>query len=699
MDPSLMVRPGRKAAIIGSSALFVTLLFSVACASVLKTFLTMNTRLQNSLTLIAGSQCLTGFPVIAILLTELKILNTDVGRLALSSSMFCDLLGISIVAVFFSITQNKSGDLFDSLPSILSIVGFVAANFIILRPRLKKKFYQTLGPKSVDENSIAFIFILVMVSAFLSEVIGQHYIFGPLVLGLAVPEGPPLGAAISSRLETLAVGIFYPAYCAISGAQTVVFTLDFQSLYVVGIIVVVAFVIKLIAVMLPALCFNMPLKEAFVLGLVLNARGIIEVVTYNIWKHGQLIEEQEFSLIMISVVIVTAIITPLIRMLYDPSKQHVSITRSTIHHSKRDLELRIMVCVHDQQNLPTIMNVLEVSHASAESPVSVTAMVLIELVGRSTPILVANQRRGISLTSSSTIDRVFNALNHYQERNESYATIQSYTSISHFQTMHDDICRIALEKRANIVIVPFHKQWAIGGEIESTMRSIQSLNINVLEKAPCSVGILVDRGILSGFVSVLTSLTKFHVAVIFIGGPDDMEALAYGCRMVKHQNVNLTVIRFLRFGDENSKERKNDSNLIDEYRQANMENERFVYVEQVLRDAIELSSYITGKLDDYHLILVGRYHQDSPLLEGLGFWSECPELGVLGDMLASPDFKSTATVLVIQQHRLGGKLLNHNFPFVARKRSTTIPELSTSVFNKENRNNSFSISMDEYDLY
>ncbi|XVE52422.1 hypothetical protein DITRI_Ditri02bG0120800 [Diplodiscus trichospermus] len=287
MDPALMVRPGRKAAIIGSSALIVTSISSVALALVLKMFLTMSSNLEKSLLLLASSQSLTAFPIIFTLLTELKMLNTDVGRLALSSSMFCDLIGISTIALVLSIKQTTSSDVLGFLPSILSLIVLVASPFLFLGPRLGKMFYPTLETKSVDNKSIAFIFILLMVSAFLGEAIGQHFMLGPLVLGLAVPDGPPLGAAISSRLDSLAAALFYPAYCAVSGVQTDVFAIDFQSFSIVGIMVAFTFVIKLISVMLPALCFNLPLREAFVLGLILNARGIIELIVLNLWKNGE----------------------------------------------------------------------------------------------------------------------------------------------------------------------------------------------------------------------------------------------------------------------------------------------------------------------------------------------------------------------------------------------------------------------------
>ncbi|KAH0972217.1 hypothetical protein GBA52_024373 [Prunus armeniaca] len=107
------------------------------------------------------------------------------------------------------------------------------------------------------------------------------------------------------------------------------------------------------------------------------------------------------------------------------------------------------------------------------------------------------------------------------------------------------------------------------------------MNINVLEKAPCSVGILIDRGVLGGSVSMLASRYICHVAVIFIGGVDDTKALAHGSRMARHPSVDLTVARFLLFGEENSKDRKRDSDLLEEYRVANGDNERFVVVEEV----------------------------------------------------------------------------------------------------------------------
>lgn len=356
---------------------------------------------------------------------------------------------------------------------------------------------------------------------------------------------------------------------------------------------------------------------------------------------------------------VTAIIAPLIRLLYDPSKQYLVLKKSTIQHIKREAEFKIMICIQTPDSVPTVINVLEASHATQDNPISITAIILIELVGTVNPVLTAAYKPEHNLReSTSTSVQILNALRQYELQNEGCASVYSFTSVSRYETMHDDVCRVALNSRSNIVIVPFHKRWTIDGSVGMVNRGIQSMNLVILERAPCSVGILIDRGVMAGASTLLTTNYLYHVAVIFIGGADDAESLAYGSRMATHERVNLTVARFLLFGAENSKERKRDSDLLNEYRQANAGNEKFMIVEEVVRDALGLSNALKDMVGSFDLILVGRHHDDSELILGLAEWNECPELGIIGDMLSSSDFGGSASILVIQQHRLGHKPLS-----------------------------------------
>ncbi|CAL8126123.1 unnamed protein product [Prunus armeniaca] len=660
MNTGRMLRPDRRAVTIGISVFFFTLALPECLAFVMMNYLAMDETLKMALPCIAGSQCISSSLVVACLLAELKLMNTELGRLALSITMFCDVLGIVLVAIGMAILDNRTRNLLIPTFELLSALVFVLGIAYVLRPIILWMLNRIEEGKSVKESYIVTIFLFVLLCGFISELVSQHFLLGPLVLGYAVPEGPPLGAALVTKVEILATGIFYPTYLANSGLKTNIFRIHPRSVWIVGVVVIFSSLVKIGAVMLPASYFDVPLRQAFVLGLILNSKGITELVMFNLFKQSKVLTDQEFALVVISVVLITAVVTPLIRYLYDPSKQYAVTRRSTIQHLKHESELRILACIHNQENVPTFINVLEVSNATEQNPVAVIALVLTELVGRTNPVLVSHRPHDTLDNSSSGY--IVKAMRQYEQYNEGYATLQAYTSISSYVTMHDDICRLAFEKRVNLVIMPFHKQWAIDGSIGSVNRPLQSLNINVLEKAPCSVGILIDRGVLGGSVSMLASRYICHVAVIFIGGADDTEALAYGARMARHPSVDLTVARFLLFGEENSKDRKRDSDMLEEYRVANGDNERFVVVEEVVRDGARLSAVIRSMVDCFDLMLVGRHHQDSPLLSGLGEWSECPELGIVGDMLASPDFHCSVSVLVLQQQRIGGKPVSRNQP-------------------------------------
>lgn len=315
--------------------------------------------------------------------------------------------------------------------------------------------------------------------------------------------------------------------------------------------------------------------------------------------------------------------------------------------------------MQNQDIVPSFINILEASNATEQSPIAVIAVLLEEVVGRATHMLVAHQSTRILQPNNSRSGHIINALRQYELCNESCVTIQSFSAVSHFDMVHDDICRVALDQNATFLILPFHKHWEIDGSIGSINRSVQNMNIKVMEKAPCSVGILVDRGILTGSMSILNGQSIFHVAVIYIGGPDDAESLCYAARMGAHSNVTLTIIRFLLHGTDNARDRKQDNNLIDEVRQANVENQNFKFQEQIAKDGVGLAASLRSLDNSFDLVIVGKNHQASEVMMGLQAWSECPELGVVGDILASSDFGSTASVLVVKQQRFhGDKLMN-----------------------------------------
>ncbi|XP_048495622.1 cation/H(+) antiporter 15 isoform X2 [Beta vulgaris subsp. vulgaris] len=705
MDVSLMFKPEKIAISIGISLFIFTLIIPMIITIAIMNQVDIESELRKSLPLLVGSQSLVAFPAIACLLAELKIFNTEVGRLAVSTSMFYDLLALSTCAFGFAYLETREEGFFISIAAILSILGFIAGVVVVVRFFLLRLLVSPVtetstispGRHHVNELHLIIILVVLFISTLLSEIVGQHYYLGPMVLGLAIPDSSPLGAAVVSKLDTFVSGLLYPTFLAISGLKTDIFSVSLQQSWQTAIIVTAGVLVKFAAVMIPAMQGNIPFQEAFVLALVMNVRGVNELIIYNLVLEDKKISGQDFTLLVVSSILVTAIMTPFVKLLYDPSRAFAPMRKMTIQHHKKDGELKMVVCIHQHDNVPTLVNVLEASGASEESPISVIVVILVEVVGKSAPMLLAYRPQRTLEPSNSCNNHISNAFQQYERQNVGKASVQVYKNMSHFDAMHDDVRRIAAEKRANLVILPFHKQWAIDGTVGAINRSIQEMNLKLLEWVPCSLGILIDRGPSNGSLSILHSKSAYRVAVLFIGGADDVESLAYGARMVRHERVVVTVIRFILVGRDNSRERKHESEIIDDYRKSNSGNERLIYREELVKDGVGLAESIRNMDNIYDLILVGRTHQHSPLLFGLHQWSECPELGVIGDLLASSDAGTTASVLVVQQQKMTGKtnasigqLTNSRDMFVQdglspdRLSGHHNPSVSISILDREN---------------
>ena len=278
----------------------------------------------------------------------------------------------------------------------------------------------------------------------------------------------------------------------------------------------------------------------------------------------QFIDNQCFSVLNTAAMFITGIASHLVSTLYDASTRYMAYRRRTIQHSLSNLELRLLVCVHQEEQVPKIINLLEVSNPTSESPVSVFLLHLIELAGRAIPLLVAHQPYKHFHHRPSPI---INAFRMYERNNLSIVTLQPFTAIAPYATMHDDICTLAFDNWASLVILPFHKIW--NTDQNKDISKFRSVNLKVLDKAPCSVGILIDHG--GGATrSVLGSWSLFRIGVFLIGGADDREALVYAMRMSEHANVTVTLVRFLPLemtineNDANHRRMENDNSIMGE---------------------------------------------------------------------------------------------------------------------------------------
>lgn len=221
--------------------------------------------------------------------------------------------------------------------------------------------------------------------------------------------------------------------------------------------------------------------------------------------------------------------------------------------------------------------------------------------------------------------------------------------------MHADVCSLAMDKKTNLIILPFHRQRNIDGILESS-NSIRNLNQQVLRMAPCTVAVLVERGNSGGGSQcVLGGKPLYRVAVVFMGGGDDREALVLAGRMAEHSSIQLTVVRLVVRGDgeKEEEEMRRDEGVVNEFRVRSCVEGRVEYREEEIRDGEDTIRVVRGLEEEgeYELVVVGRQHGVGGM-RGLRDWNEFPELGFIGDMLASSEREGEGAVLVVQHEML-----------------------------------------------
>ncbi|XP_014503062.1 cation/H(+) antiporter 15-like [Vigna radiata var. radiata] len=663
VDPLLVFRTGKKTWAIGLCSSVFPLIFSIGAAYILRQYLSPDLKVYKSLYFIAAFSSTGSFQATASALQDFKLLNSEVGRLAISSSMINGGFSALWQGLFVSHRTKSMQKYTVKHLSFggLSLIALVLVILCICRPIMLWMIRMTPKGKPVKESYIVSIYVMVLGCSFVGEVIGEHYIFGPLILGLAVPEGPPLGSALVERLDTLISGLLLPLFFLTSSNRFNLDLISFDDFIVVQLVALGNFFAKLAGVMLPSLYCKMPLTDALALALILCAQGFTQLMHCQSLQTFRLIDDRAYTQMVIALIWVTAASCPIVKFLYDPSKSYMSLTRwRTIEHSPPDIELPIIACIHCEENTTSMINFLEISNSRVDSPIYFHVLHLLQLKGRSTPLLIDHEpkrRSSSNLSRSNHSVNIINAFKSYEKYSRS-VNVKVYTCISPYETMHDEICMQAAQKRACILIAPFHKQFRTNGVIELAS-SIRALNRHLLRTAPCSVGILVERG---SFVSnnPLTTTSFYNVAVVFIEGPDDREALAYAMRIADHPNVSVTVIRITepRKKSRTSIIRDPDAEIVHKFMINYLQMKRHDFKEQVVRDSLEMVGVIRTLKGCFDLILVGRRHEsESSMFYGMNDWMEYPELGSVADMLVSSDSTFDGSVLVVQQQNKVGRMV------------------------------------------
>ncbi|CAA3026874.1 cation H(+) antiporter 15-like [Olea europaea subsp. europaea] len=605
----------------------------------------------------------TGFSVLAEILEKQEIINTEIGKTAMASALINEVCAWCFLALGLAITGAPRNIHW----SLLCTIVFVLLSVYYIRPFLNWVIRKTPEGQGYSEFYICSVLTGVAFSGVITDACGTHPMIGAFVFGLVIPS-EVLEAALIERLEDFVAGIFMPVFFMVCGLRTNVDTVSDQTSWiVVAFVLILACTAKILCALAVSLFSNIPAKEAVAVGVLTNTKGAMAMIILEAGQTQLALNTQTYSLMVIAILLMTMVVMPA-TITYRPSKNLVPYKRRTIEKAKSDEELRVLACIYNTRHVPSIINLLRASNATNRSPIRVFALQLVELIGRATASLVVHSNRKVGPRNPSDVeaqaDHIISAFDNYELRSDGVTT-QALTARCAYSTMDEDICNVAKDKRSAFIIIPFHKQQTLDGEMEDINPAIRSVNEGVLENAPCSVGILIDRGLQE------SNDHARNIAMLYFGGPDDREALSYAWRMAENSNITLTVARFTPSSDAEEldpvesvakthmtlqidSERENllDEDYLNKFKIATANDKSITYVELMLNDEEETVNAIKSMDKRHHdLYIVGKGAGImSPLTTGLADWCDCPELGPIGDLLVTSEFESAFSVLVVQQY-------------------------------------------------
>ncbi|KAG4997256.1 hypothetical protein GLYMA_10G131500v4 [Glycine max] len=620
----------------------------------------------------------TGFPVVARLLSGLKILYTRLGKDALTAAMLIDAYGWIVFTILIPYSHDRGGK---PLLSAICTFLFIVFCFYVVRPILTRIINRKIRLETWDSSGLLDVMVGLFICSSITDFLGAHHVVGAFVYGLILPSGK-FADLMMEILDDVVTALIVPIYFASFG-----FRLHLEALWAVHnsvlfpvLMVLLLTIPKVLGSMLATFYFGMSARDGLGLGLLLNTKGIMAVIMLSVAWDKNLLDPYAFTIMMLAILFMTVLVSPLINVIYKPKLRFMQTQQRTVQKLRNDAELRVAVCVHNAHQATGMIHVLEATNATRISPLQVSVLHLVELTRHGTGLLVAQMDNPSSVQGESHYgsQEEFESISKaFEEFSEEYNAVRFETSsiVSTYESIHEDIYTVTQEKRANLVLLPFHKQLSSEGVLDTTNNAFSGINQNVMQQPPCSVGIFVNRG--------LDSLlkTKMSIIMIFIGGPDDREALSIAWRMAGHSCTMLHVVRLLLSGTEVAEEEKafhSDSNgllstVMDSVMQKELDDEQILHFrhkgvhnndsisyseKEVKIETGEEIPLILNEIDKpgYDLYILGQGSgKNYTALQKLLEWCDNPELGAMGDIVASTSFGTSSSLLVVQQYSMERK--------------------------------------------
>src|SRR4051794_38111646 len=311
LDPKLLKNRGHQAVVVSHVSIIAPFLLGAALTLVLYKHL-FNAAPHMTFTSVAlfmgAAMSITAFPVLARILTERNLHKTRVGAIAITCAAVDDVTAWCMLAFVVAVARaDPQKGLTPALWTAGLSAAYVLLMFFVIRPFLARlqAVYDWQG--RLSQNVFALIVLLTLASAYATERIGIHALFGAFLMGTVMPKGTGFVRTVSGKMEDYIVVFLLPIFFAYTGLRTQIGLLNNGELWGYTLLIIaVACAGKWGGSTLAGRAVGLGWREAGTIGILMNTRGLMELVILIVGRDLGVITPAVFAMMVLMALVTTA---------------------------------------------------------------------------------------------------------------------------------------------------------------------------------------------------------------------------------------------------------------------------------------------------------------------------------------------------------------------------------------------------------
>lgn len=310
LDLSVLRKKAHDAVVISHASIIIPFALGIGLSYfIYKEFAPEGIQFTSFALFIAIAMSITAFPVLARIVQERNLQKTKLGTVVITCAAADDITAWCILAAVIAIV--KAGSFESSLYVILMAIAYVFFMIKIVRPFLKRIGDLQAGKSTINKPMVAIFFLTLILSAYATEVIGIHALFGAFMAGAIMPENAKFRTLFIDKVEDVALVLLLPLFFVFTGLRTQIGLLNDGHLWITaGFIILTAVIGKFAGSALTARFLGINWKESLTIGALMNTRGLMELIVLNIGYDLGVLSPQIFAMMVIMALFTTFMTGP-----------------------------------------------------------------------------------------------------------------------------------------------------------------------------------------------------------------------------------------------------------------------------------------------------------------------------------------------------------------------------------------------------